>query len=136
MQYKQTKIYPSDIFSQIINLERAEFKTDLREIYQSDSEIEIIYVKDEGQIVAYLTYKELDESFDIYMLMVVEEYRKQKIASELLKQLMYKNIILEVRISNEQAIKFYKKNGFKEIRKIKNYYDNHEDGLVMYREIE
>lgn len=136
MQYKQTKIYPSDIFSQIINLERAEFKTDLREIYQGDSEIEIIYVKDEGQIVAYLTYKELDESFDIYMLMVVEEYRKQKIASELLKQLMYKNIILEVRISNEQAIKFYKKNGFKEIRKIKNYYDNHEAGLVMYREIE
>ncbi len=135
MQYKQTKIYPSSAYEQVIILERNEFGKDLASIYQGDSEINVIYAKQDEELVAYITYKELDDSIDIYMLMVKTEYRKQNIASDLLNNLLYKNIILEVRQSNEAAIKFYAKYGFKQIRTIKNYYENNENGLVMYREL-
>ncbi len=134
MQYKQCKLYPSPIFSQIINLERQEFKKDLRDIYQSDGEISVIYALDDNEVIAYITFKELDFSLDIYMLMVAKEYRNQNIASELLNNLKFTNLILEVRKSNYQAINFYEKHDFKKIKIIKNYYDT-EDGIVMYREI-
>ncbi len=135
MQYKQSKVYPSSVYNEIIALERHEFKKDLGSIYQGDSEIKVIYAKQDDEIIAYITYKELDDSIDIYMLMVTSEYRKQGIASDLLDNLYYKNIILEVRESNSSAIKFYKKHEFKQIRTIKNYYENNEAGLVMYKEL-
>ncbi len=136
MQFKKIIVNQSEYYPKILNLERREFQKDLREIYQSDEQIEAIVTIDEGELVAYTTFKELDESFDIYMLMVREEYRNRHIASMMLETLMYKSIILEVRKSNLKAIKFYKKHGLKQIRVIKNYYENNEDGLVMYKEIE
>ena len=44
------------------------------------------------------------------------------------------NITLEVRESNERARRFYLKNGFKEVTKRKNYY-NDEDGILMIKNL-
>ncbi len=43
-------------------------------------------------------------------------------------------ITLEVKVSNEVAIKFYNKFGFKKISIRKNYYKNGEDAVVMMKE--
>jgi ribosomal-protein-alanine N-acetyltransferase len=44
------------------------------------------------------------------------------------------NMTLEVRVSNEPAIKLYRKHGFKEEGIRPGYYtDNHEDALIMWR---
>ena len=44
------------------------------------------------------------------------------------------NVSLEVRVSNDKAIKLYEKNGFININTRKNYYDdNHEDAYLMVK---
>lgn len=74
---------------------------------------------------------------------VREEYKKmgvgQKIVASIIKQAKEKKcdlISLEVRVSNEKAIKLYEKNGFKIVGTRKEYYnDNGEDAFVMYMEL-
>ena len=59
------------------------------------------------------------------LLAMIEECYKEKI----------KYITLEVRVSNEKAIKLYEKFGFKSLGVRKNYYqDNNEDALIMWSE--
>lgn len=75
----------------------------------------------------------------IVSVAVQQEYRRQKLASELIKQSMKaletiyaaKEVILEVRITNEPAIKLYDKLGFKRIRTLRTYYRNGEDAQLM-----
>ncbi len=56
---------------------------------------------------------------------------------EVTKHLGYRNINLEVRISNQKAINLYKKYGFKIVTIRKNYYqDNHEDAYLMIKKME
>jgi len=78
----------------------------------------------------------------ILMLSILESQRRQNIGSELLKEFIIettlnnlKKIELEVRIDNNKAIKFYQKNGFKIIEKIKNFYQNQEDAYTMRKTI-
>ena len=74
----------------------------------------------------------------ILMLSVSKPYRRQKIGSTLLKQFIeqitkeyVKNITLEVRTKNHEAIKFYEKHDFKITNKITKFYQNGEDAYVM-----
>ena len=46
-----------------------------------------------------------------------------------------KKIGLEVRTNNINAIKFYKKHGFKKISTIKSFYQNGEDAYLMEKNI-
>ena len=70
---------------------------------------------------------------DIKGILVLEEYRKKGIGTELLKYFNNnQNISLEVRKSNIVAIEFYKKNGFRVVAKREKYY-NDEDALLMCR---
>ena len=56
----------------------------------------------------------------------MENYLKEKGVSK---------ILLEVRSSNERAKALYKRAGFNEISKRKNYYDGIEDALIFLKEI-
>ncbi len=75
----------------------------------------------------------------IVSVAVLQEYRRQRIASELINhstkalETVYaaKEIILEVRITNHAAIKLYDKLGFKRIRTLRTYYRNGEDAQLM-----
>lgn len=75
----------------------------------------------------------------IVSVAVQREYRRQKLASELIKQSMKaldtvyaaKEVILEVRITNHPAIELYDKLGFKRIRTLRTYYRNGEDAQLM-----
>ncbi len=113
------------------NYDTTIFDSALKSIFIADEELdfEIKIVKKE--IIAYVAYKDLDVSNDIYHIFVKEEYRKNSIATELISLIFYKDILVEVDIENIKAINLYKKLGFKKIRELNNYYKNGNDAIVL-----
>ena len=78
----------------------------------------------------------------IVMLSVSEGFQGKKIGTELLLKLeknLKKNgiiiIELEVRTTNNKAINFYKKQGYKIVEEIKEYYQNNDDAYIMKKKI-
>jgi len=95
----------------------------------------IIYIED--TIKGVLVYDLIYDRIEIEYIIVDNKYRRLGIATKLLNYLETNNenidnITLEVRESNNNAIKFYKKNGFKEAAYRKNYYRN-ENGILMIK---
>ena len=98
-----------------------------------------VLIYEEDFIKGILVYQYLYDRIEIDYIIVDNEYRNLGIATKLLnfiedKYKDIKNITLEVRESNKVAISFYKKNGFKEIAKRKNYYKD-EDGILMIKNL-
>ena len=98
-----------------------------------------VLVYEDKYIRGVLVYRYLYDRIEIDYIIVDSEYRGLGIATNLLKYLENKyknidNITLEVRESNKPAIKFYLKNGFKEVIKRKNYYKD-EDGILMIKNL-
>jgi len=95
----------------------------------------LIYKKD-NKIVAFLDYSKMYEKLEINYIFVIEEYRKQNIAYELIDYMIktndFENITLEVNVNNTNAINLYKKHGF-EIVSIREKYYNGIDGYLMER---
>ncbi len=60
----------------------------------------------------------------------------QMLFNELLKQVDAKRVILDVRVNNEQGMKFYLKNGFRKISIRKKYYSDGTDAIVMEKLVE
>lgn len=76
---------------------------------------------------------------EILNFVIDEAYQRQGIGKLLLNYVEEKienleKITLEVRVSNQKAINFYLKNGFKEIGKRIAYYKNKEDALLLIKE--
>ena len=93
----------------------------------------VIVYKQDNDIKGILVYDEIYDRIEIDYILVLEEYRKKGIGTELLKYFNNnQNISLEVRKSNIVAIEFYKKNGFRVVAKREKYY-NGEDALLMCR---
>jgi|Deesub1362A_J573_1020465.scaffolds.fasta_scaffold03504_5 ribosomal-protein-alanine N-acetyltransferase len=72
----------------------------------------------------------------ILMLAVDKEFRRQKIGSTLLRELLFRfpdtrRVYLEVRIDNKEAIKFYEKNGFVIKKKINDFYTDGSPAYLM-----
>lgn len=98
-----------------------------------------ILIYEENFIQGILVYQYLYDRIEIDYIIVDKNYRNRGIATKLLDFIEnnynnLKNITLEVRESNEEAIKFYLKNNFKEITKRKNYYKD-EDGILMIKNL-
>ena len=99
--------------------------------------------KDEGEIISFGSIWFMFENCDIVRIAVKKNYRRlghgQKMLDKLLleadnKACEYAH--LEVAVSNERAIDFYKKNGFEVMRKRINYYPNGEDAYDMLKIVE
>ena len=96
----------------------------------------------DGNLVGYAGCWQILEEVHITNIAVSPDFRRQKIGERLLRQIIddcYKNkakyITLEVRVSNNPAIKMYEKYGFKSLGVRKGYYqDNNEDALIMWTE--
>ena len=97
----------------------------------------LIVVNDDKIINGLLiTYKNLDY-WELEVIVVAPNYRRQGIASNLLSKLITdyakgKDILLEVSVDNVPACDLYKKNKFEVINIRKNYYDK-TDAYVMKR---
>lgn len=90
------------------------------------------------QILGYIIFDIIFDEMHILNLAVHLEHRKKNIGKFILKHSLnfalakkIKKIFLEVRASNYIAQKLYKKFGFIEISKRKQYYSNKEDAIVM-----
>jgi len=95
----------------------------------------LVYEKD-NKIVAFLDYSKMYERMEINYIFVINEYRRNNIAYELIKYMIdnneFENITLEVNVNNLSAINLYKKHGF-EIVAIREKYYNGVDGYLMER---
>ena len=107
-----------------------------KESFNNDFLKALVY--EDGFIKGVLVYQYIYNRAEIDYIIVANNYRKLGIATKLLKYLedsyKFDNITLEVRESNKEAICFYKKNGFKEVTKRKNYYKD-EDGILMIKNL-
>lgn len=104
-----------------------------------DNDFLKVLVYEETSIKGVLVYQYIYDRIEIDYVIVDIENRNHGIATKLLKYIENKhkninNITLEVRESNKEAINFYLKNGFKEVTKRKNYYNN-EDGILMIKNL-
>ncbi len=99
-----------------------------------------VVIEDE-EIVAYFDFWIIFDRAEIATIGVKEGYRKQGYGQMMMdfinkqaEEAKCENISLEVRVSNEKAIKLYEKNGYIQINIRKNYYDdNHEDAYLMMK---
>lgn len=108
-----------------------------KESFNNDFLKSLVY--EEDFIKGVLVYQYLYDRIEIDYIIVDTKYRNLGVATKLLnfienKYNNIKNITLEVRESNEEAIRFYLKNGFKEVAKRKNYYKD-EDGILMIKNL-
>ncbi len=96
----------------------------------------------DGKIVAFAVVSvSFDEGY-LHLIAVDSNFRKQGIATKLLKhceQLAIScgvcKIILDVRVSNESAIKLYEKSGYNKICDRKNFYSHPtENAFTMVKE--
>ena len=97
-------------------------------------------VKLNGKLVGYICIWLIIDEAHITNIAINPDYRKQGLASKLLKatlRLCYEEkidgITLEVRKSNLAARNLYKKFGFEEESIRKNYYENGEDAIIMWK---
>jgi len=94
----------------------------------------IFKVTIDKKIVAYILWLKRKEYYRLYSLAILKDYQSQGLGKALLEyslNILDKNIFeLEVRVSNEKAIKLYEKFEFKKVKILKDFYDD-EDGIKM-----
>ena len=95
----------------------------------------LVYI-DDRIVIGYLYYSDIYDRIEINQINVLDKYRRNGHASELMKHLIAKNknISLEVKCNNVPAIKLYEKHGFKKVAIRKGYYDG-VDGHLMILEM-
>jgi ribosomal-protein-alanine N-acetyltransferase len=98
---------------------------------------------DHGVIVGYLVCSRYDTVWHLMNVAIEPARQRQGIASTLLERLFEQadrpneQYTLEVRTSNEGAIRLYERFGFRAAGRRRAYYhDNREDALIMWRRVE
>ena len=99
---------------------------------------------DTGELLGYLIISRYVDAWHVMNVAVAPEHRRRKIATMLLEQLFeqtagegHRGYTLEVRVSNDVAIRLYERAGFKPRGIRRGYYtDNREDALIMWRDPE
>ncbi|CAN5214578.1 ribosomal protein S18-alanine N-acetyltransferase [soil metagenome] len=97
-----------------------------------------------NELLGYLIISRYVDAWHVMNLAVAPEYRRRRIAASPLEQLFEltsgegrRGYTLEVRVSNDVAIKLYEQAGFKARGIRRGYYtDNREDALIMWRDPE
>ena len=103
-----------------------------------------IVVESDGRIIGYGCYFIVADESHLTNIAVVEEFRRKSVAKQLLENILLivdkakcEFLLLEVRPSNENAIAFYEKYGFKLLYQRPNYYRKpKEDAWVMVKYLE
>jgi ribosomal-protein-alanine N-acetyltransferase len=96
----------------------------------------------EGRLVGYLVCSRYDTVWHLMNVAVDDHLRRQGIATSLLERLFElgdrpsEQYTLEVRTSNESAIRMYEGFNFRAAGRRRAYYhDNREDALIMWRTV-
>jgi ribosomal-protein-alanine N-acetyltransferase len=97
---------------------------------------------DKDELVGYLIISRYVDAWHVMNIAVAPEYRRRGIARSLMERLFEvtardarRGYTLEVRVSNEAAIRLYEELGFKTRGIRRGYYtDNREDALIMWKD--
>lgn len=98
-----------------------------------------IVFEEHGEILGYCGYYGVVDEAEITVVCVKDTARKRGIAKIMLSELFIKakergieRIILEVRVSNEPAIRLYERMGFNNLGVRRDFYENpREDAYIM-----
>ena len=93
-------------------------------------------------LMGYLIVSRYVDAWHVMNVAVAPEHRRQGVAQRLLTELFartgddgHRGYTLEVRVSNDDAIRLYEKLGFRSRGVRRGYYtDNREDALIMWRD--
>ncbi len=93
-----------------------------------------ILVAELDEIVGYCAFSDEGSIIHIKSIAVHPNYRNRGIGKALIKEIVKlgKDIYLEVKVSNENAIRLYEGLGFKKIQVLKSFYSNGEDAYRYY----
>jgi ribosomal-protein-alanine N-acetyltransferase len=131
----------------VLNIERISFSTPWAEVSffnEIGNPYSILKIALSGEVIlGYICAHSILDECHILNLAVHPDFRRQGIASLLLKELMKESkgkgsrfSYLEVRVSNVEARKFYESFGFRIVGKRKTYYHSpDEDAALMMCEI-
>ena len=147
IEYRKLKL--RDLGS-IEEIERASYPTPLsRSMFAGElakpSSISLgAFEPDSRELLGYLIISRYVDAWHVMNLAVAPEHRRKRVATGLLERLFEltsgegrRGYTLEVRVSNEVAIKLYEQAGFKARGVRRGYYtDNREDALIMWRDAE
>lgn len=100
----------------------------------------LLLIINEDELIGYIDYWIIFDQATINKICIKDEYRRRGLAQKLL-DLCFKEvkenecmvITLEVRTSNEKAIKLYQKNGFDIVLTKPQYYSDGEDAYYMVK---
>ncbi|MBQ8827296.1 MAG: ribosomal protein S18-alanine N-acetyltransferase [Oscillospiraceae bacterium] len=89
-----------------------------------------------GEICGFITASRVLGEVSVYNVAVTEKYRRRGIAERLMSRLAEISdgaefITLEVRESNNAAIRLYEKLGYKEVGRRKNFYSNPTENAIL-----
>jgi ribosomal-protein-alanine N-acetyltransferase len=102
------------------------------------------FESESGGLLGYLIISRYVDAWHVMNVAVAPDHRRRKIATMLLDRLFEltagegrRGYTLEVRVSNDVAIRLYERAGFKPRGIRRGYYtDNREDALIMWRDPE
>ncbi len=137
-----------DDVDEVCKLEKEAFsmpwhKQSFIEMTQNKDALYLVAVNtDTNQVVGCCGLRNIAQEGDISNVVVEKDFRKQGIASNLLKNIIelgqerfhIKEFTLEVRVSNNLAIQLYQKHGFKSEGIRKKFYEKPiEDAMIMWK---
>ena len=127
---------------QVISLHHQLFKQEFNfEDYVQDKLFHYgIVIEENDQVLGYLVGQIIFEMSDLYYVAVHPDYQSRGYGKLLVEQFIYDacqkdsdTMSLEVRISNQAAIRLYEKCGFISVGTRVRYYADGEDALLMTR---
>lgn len=137
MQFIIREAKRSDLI-RIAEIERLSFEFEGWGLYFLGKFLEIPYnkiiVAESDEILGYCAFSDEGEVIHIKSIAVHPNYRNRGIAKALIREVikLNKDIYLEVRVSNEIALKLYESLGFKRMAQIKKFYSNGEDAYRYF----
>ncbi len=123
----------------VMEIERTSFDYPYsREIFEDNLNSDFFIVAEEDStVIGYILGEEREDEGVIVSLAVSPDHRLQGVGTSLMKKVQRKmdvnRYFLIVRDSNREAQIFYDRLGFSKITKIKDYYQNDEDGILMQK---
>ncbi len=101
-----------------------------------------LVVEKDGEVIGFVIGIVQKKEGHILVIAIRDDFKRKGVGTFLMKKLIdiYKKkgitrLKLEVRASNIAAISMYKNLGFKITNRLKHYYENGEDGLLLRREM-
>ncbi len=136
------KMTESDL-PQVLVIEQISFPIPFTEhLFRMELRLDVahLYVaRMDAQVVGYIDFWKVLDEIHLITIAVHSDWRKRKIGSQLLDFMIQdarskkmRQVTLDVRPSNAEAITLYRKFGFVQVGVRQRYYqDNNEDALVM-----